>query len=157
MKAFLYYLKENWGKEKKDSITINAYNSKMPTKFLKIIFYVKVLSLPTVNNKYGKLPCTALAFGVYVSLQKNIWNLKIKPRCFFSHVKCAVLHWEAERESTFICLTAELFFSDIFFLLDSALLLDVSWGPIVVQILKRESSSVVMHSNQISWRFYKFY
>lgn len=62
-----------WGEKTKTALqlTLKIQNA----IFFKIVFYVKVLPLCTLNIKYGKLPCTALAFSVCVSLQKNIRNL----------------------------------------------------------------------------------
>lgn len=67
-----------------------------------------------------------------VCVLKNIRNLKIKPRCFFSHVRHAVLGCEAERSSLHLSHSGAIFLGYILLLFDCVLLLDVSWGPIVV-------------------------
>lgn len=75
-----------------------------------------------------------LGVCVYVSVLKNSRNLKIKPRCFVSHMRHAVLDREAEREVTFICFTIIYFlglfwFFGVFFcLFGCALLLGCQLG-----------------------------
>lgn len=93
----------------KGSITINKRNSKIASKLKKKMLYVKVLHLPflwriNIPSCLAQHTCI-LGMCVYVSVLKNSRTLKRKPRCFFSHVRHAVLDCEAEREVAFICFT----------------------------------------------------